>query len=180
MKICIFCSANFGIDSDFFDMTKELGICLAKNGHSIVFGGCSLGLMEVLAKESHNAGAQVTGVLPRKVEDNNCRSTHMDVCIPCEDLSDRKALMMAQSDAFIALPGGIGTLDEVFSVAAMATLDYHHKPIIMYNMKGSWNSFIAMMDDLHANGVTRKHWRNYITVVDSLEELMEILGDKES
>ena len=175
MKICIFCSANFGIDQDFFDMTRELGTELAKNGHSIVFGGTNLGLMECVAKAAHEAGGQVIGVVPTKVEENGCTSQHMDVCIPCADLNDRKALMMAQSDIFIALPGGIGTLDEIFSVASSATIGYHQKPVILYNMKGFWNSLIACLEDLHQRGVTRKQWQYYIRVANNIEDIRNML-----
>jgi uncharacterized protein (TIGR00730 family) len=175
MKICIFCSANHGIDHDFFDLTAELGTKIAKNGHSIVFGGTNLGLMDCLAKAAHESKGLTIGVVPTKVEENGNVSTSMDVHIPCADLSDRKSLMMDKSDLFIALPGGIGTLDEIFSVTAMATLGYHHKPIILYNMKGFWNSLIAMLDDLHARGVTRKDWRSYIQVADTIDDVMRII-----
>ena len=175
MKICIFCSANSNLDPDYFEMTRQLGTELAKNGHSIVFGGTNLGLMECVAKAAHEAGGQVIGVVPTKVEERGCSSTYMDVCIPCADLNDRKALMMAQSDVFIALPGGIGTLDEVFSVAASATIGYHQKPVILYNMKGFWDSLIACLNDLHQHGVTRKQWQSYIRIATSLDEVMQII-----
>ena len=84
--------------------------------------------------------------------------------------------MEEQSDVFVALPGGIGTLDEIFTIAAAATIGYHTKRVILFNMKGFWNSLIAMLDDLHTKGVTRKQWRNYITVANSLEELQQVLA----
>ncbi|MCR4852161.1 MAG: TIGR00730 family Rossman fold protein [Prevotella sp.] len=176
MKICIFCSANSNLDPDFFEMTSQLGTELAKNGHSIVFGGTNLGLMECVAKAAHEAGGQVIGVVPSKVEERGCSSTYMDVCIPCDNLNDRKALMMAQSDIFIALPGGIGTLDEVFSVAASATIGYHQKPVILYNMKGFWDSLIACLKDLEQKGVTRNQWQHYIRTANSLEEILAMLA----
>ena len=98
--------------------------------------------------------------------------------IACDNLSDRKQLMEEQSDVFIALPGGIGTLDEVFTIAASATIGYHQKSVILYNMKGFWNSLIAMLDDLHSRGVTRKQWRTYIKVANSLDELANILSEQ--
>ena len=81
---------------------------------------------------------------------------------------------MLQSDAFIVLPGGIGTLDELFTTAAAATLQYHQKPIILWNMKGFWNSLIACMDDLQQKGVIRGDWRNGIKVANSLEEVISL------
>ncbi len=174
-KVCIFCSANFGIDPDFFKMTEELGAELARKGHTIVFGGCNLGLMECVAKAAKEAGGHTIGVVPSIVEERGAVSEHVDVLIPCDNLTDRKALMMEQSDVFIALPGGIGTLDEIFSVAASATIGYHQKPIILYNMKGFWDSLVQMLNDLHSRKVTRKQWDNYLKVAGSLSEVMALL-----
>ena len=84
--------------------------------------------------------------------------------------------MMEQSDVFIALPGGIGTIDEVFTVAASATIGYHHKRVILYNMKGFWNGMIAMLDDLQARGVIRQQWQDWIAVANSLEDIELLLN----
>jgi len=176
MKICIFCSANQQIDHDFFEMTRELGKWAAESGHSIVYGGVNCGLMECVAKAVKAAGGRTIGVVPRLVEQSGRTSDYVDVEIPCDNLSDRKQLMMDQSDVFVALPGGIGTLDEIFTVAASATIGYHQKTVILYNMKGFWDSLIAMLDDLHSKGVTRKAWRTYIKTANSLEELQAIIN----
>ena len=141
MKICVFCSANQQIDPDFFAMTEELGVWAAENGHSIVYGGVNQGLMECLGKAAKEHGAMTIGVIPMIVEKSGRLSDFVDVEIPCDNLTDRKQLMMDQADVFIALPGGIGTIDEVFTVAASATIGYHDKQVILYNMKGFWNPF---------------------------------------
>ena len=176
MKLCVFCSANWQIDKDFFDKASELGCWAAQQGHTIVFGGHDAGLMHTVSKACHEAGGRCIGVVPRKIEQMGKASPYMDVHIPTEDLTDRKQLMMDQSDAFIVLPGGIGTLDELFTVASAATLEYHQKPIILSNMKGFWDSLVQMLDDLHQRGVTRRQWRSYITVVSTLEELQQRIG----
>lgn len=175
MKICVFCSANQQIDPDFFTATEELGVWAAKNGHAIVFGGHDAGLMHAVSKSAKEAGGLVIGVVPRKIEEMGKLSPYLDVHIPTENLTDRKDLMMLQGDAFVILPGGIGTLDELFTVAAAATLKYHQKPIILYNMKGFWNSLIACMDDLEQKGVIRGEWRNYIKVASSLDEIAHFI-----
>ena len=176
MKICVFCSANEQIDPAFFSLTEELGKWAAENGHSIVYGGVNQGLMECVAKASKEAGGRTIGVVPMIVEKSGRISDYVDVEIPCDNLSDRKQLMMDQSDVFIALPGGIGTLDEVFTVAASATIGYHQKPLILYNMKGFWDSLIALLDDLQAKGMIRGNWRDYIKTADSIEQIGSILG----
>lgn len=175
MKLCVFCSANQQIDPDFFDAASHLGQWAAKNGHSIVFGGHDAGLMHSVSKAAKQAGGQVIGVVPRIIEEMGRLSPWLDVHIPTEDLSDRKSLMMAQSDAFIVMPGGIGTLDELFTVTAAATLSYHHKPIILYNIKGFWDLLIACLDDLQSKGLTRKDWRSYIKTATTLEEVAACL-----
>ena len=175
MKLCIFCSANQNIDPDFFEMTRELGEWAAKNGHSIVFGGHDAGLMHAVSLAAHDAGGQVIGVVPRKIMEMGRLSPYLDVHIPTENLTDRKDLMMLQGDAFIVLPGGIGTLDELFTTAAAATLQYHQKPLILWNMKGFWNSLIACMDDLQQKGVIRGDWRSGIKVANNIEEVISYL-----
>ena len=175
MKLCIFCSSNNNLDPEFFSMTEELGRWAAENGHAIVFGGHDAGLMHAVSKAAKEAGGQVIGVVPRKIEEMGRLSPYLDVHIPCENLTDRKDLMMLKSDAFIVLPGGIGTLDELFTVAAAATLKYHEKPLILWNMKGFWNSFVACMDDLQEKGVMRGNWRDGIKVANTLKNISEVL-----
>ena len=176
MKICVFCSANQQIDPKFFTMTEALGKWAAENGHAIVFGGVNQGLMECVGKATKEAGGRTIGVIPTKVEETGRISDYVEIEIPCDNLTDRKQLMMDQSDVFIALPGGIGTIDEVFTVAASATIGYHHKPVILYNMKGFWNVLIALLDDLQEKGMIRGDWRQYIKTADSIEEISRLIS----
>ena len=175
MKIGIFCSANAHIDPDFFHFTEELGRWIAAQGHSIVFGGVNMGLMECVAKAMKQAGGHTLGVVPSIVEETGRTSQFNDEVISCQNLSERKQLMLDESDVFIALPGGIGTLDEVFTIAASYTIGYHHKRVILYNMKGFWDGTIQMLDDLQQRGVVRGQWRDYIQVATTLEEIKALL-----
>lgn len=175
MKICIFCSANQQIDPDFFTMTEELGRWAAEKGHTIVYGGVNCGLMECVAKASKEAGGHTIGVVPVIVEKSGRTSDYVDVEIPVDNLSDRKQLMMDQSEVFIALPGGLGTLDEIFTVVASATIGYHSKIVILYNMKGFWDSLIQLLDDLKQKGMIRGDWQDYIKTADSIEEISRLL-----
>ena len=171
MKIGIFCSANDNIEPEFFQKTEELGKWAAQNGHTIVFGGCNMGLMECVAKAAKEAGGMTIGVVPSQVEERGRLSDHRDVHIPCADLSDRKQLLMLQSDTFVALPGGIGTLDEVFTVVASATIGYHAKRVVLYNINGFWDSLISLLDDLSGKGMVRGEWQRHIAVANTFEEL---------
>ena len=213
MNIGIFCSANDNIEREYFDRTEEFGRWCAENGHSIVFGGCNMGLMGCVAEAyyqgfksasrvqegssgssvqdgsrglsssngsrdligSRGAKGNLIGVVPRIVERGGRMSDRLTVHIPCDNLSDRKDLLLAHSDVVVALPGGIGTLDEVFTVAAAHTIGYHQKRIILYNIGGFWNTLIALLDDLQQRGMIRGHWKDYISVANSFEELTAMI-----
>ena len=177
MKIAVFCSANSNIDAGYFKAAEELGRWMGENGHTLVFGGCNLGLMECVAKAVHGAGGRTIGVVPTIIERGGKASPSMDVCIPCDNLSDRKELMIAQCDAAVALPGGIGTLDEVFTMAASATIGYHHKPVILLNAGGFWDTLIALLDDLQLKGVVRGQWRDIIKEAAGVDDAIRLLQD---
>lgn len=177
MKIGIFCSANSNIDPDFFTMTEELGRWMAENGHAVVYGGCDMGLMKTIGHAVHDNGGMTIGVVPRIIEERGTEATCLDVHIPVDNLSDRKDIMLMQSDVIVALPGGIGTLDEVFTVAASKTIGYHQKMVILYNMKGFWDSTIALLDDLQAKGMIRGDYHRMIISVSNLEELAKALTE---
>ena len=176
MRIGIFCSANNLIDPTFFLLTEELGRWAARNGHIIVFGGVNQGLMECVAKAVKESGGETVGVVPSIVEETGRTSQYNDRVLTCNNLNERKQLMLDESDVFIALPGGVGTLDEVFTVAASYTIGYHHKRVILYNMKGFWDSTIFMLDDLQQRGMVRGQWRDYICVADNLDEIGKALA----
>ena len=201
MNIGIFCSANDNIEREYFERTEEFGRWCAENGHSIVFGGCNMGLMGCVAEayyqgfksasrvqvgsngsivQDSSRGLNGTkgnliGVVPRIVERGGRMSDRLTVHIPCDNLSDRKDLLLAHSDVVVALPGGIGTLDEVFTVAAAHTIGYHQKRIILYNIGDFWNTLIALLDDLQQHGMVRGHWKDYISVANSFEELTAMI-----
>ena len=175
MKICVFCSANDNIAAEYFEKARELGKWCAGNGHAVVFGGHDAGLMHAVSWACKEAGGQVIGVVPRKIEAMGKLTPFLDVHIPTEDLTDRKQLMMEMSDAFIILPGGIGTLDELFTVCACTTLGYHRKPIIIYNVGGFWDSLVAMLDCLEDKKMTRGPWRSLIQIATSMDEIDKAL-----
>ena len=175
LNIGIFCSANSNIDKVYFDKTAELGEWIGRNGHTVVFGGCDLGLMEHVAKHAVSSGGKAIGIVPTIIEERGKVSPHCTTVIPCSNLSDRKDLLLEHSDVIIALPGGVGTLDEIFTVVAAHTIGYHDKEVILYNINGFWNSLIAMLDDLQARNMIRGEWKKYILTASNLPELVSLL-----
>lgn len=173
MKIAVFCSANNNIVDKYAKEVEALGQWIGTAGHTLVYGGSNTGLMECVARAAHNAGATVIGVVPQILEKGGRVSDYIDVEIPCDNLSDRKDLMLAQADTAVALPGGIGTLDELFSVAASRTIGYHTKKIILYNINGFWDSLVHLFDDLQERGMIRGQYTDGIVPVSTLQELQE-------
>ena len=149
---------------------------MAREGHTLVFGGCDSGLMECVARAVKDQGGRTIGVIPSIGEQGGRRSRHLDVEIPCDDLSDRKSLLMDQADAFIALPGGIGTLDEIFTVAASKTIGYHGRPVILININGCWDALTTLLDDLQQRGLMRGSWRSHFIVAGSLDDIQKALS----
>ena len=176
MNICIFCSANSNIPTEYFERTSELGTWMGANGHTLVFGGCNLGLMECVAKAVHDAKGMTVGVVPTIVEKGGKVSDYVDVKILCDNLSDRKDLMIERSDVIIALPGGVGTLDEIFTVLAAASIGYHNKRVILYNIGGFWDSLLAMLNNLKARGVLRAGFEDTVKVAHTLDEIAALIA----
>ena len=157
-------------------VARELGTWMGANGHTLVFGGCNLGLMECVAKAVHDAKGMTVGVVPTIVEKGGKVSDYVDVKILCDNLSDRKDLMIERSDVIIALPGGVGTLDEIFTVLAAASIGYHNKRVILYNIGGFWDSLIAMLDDLKTRGVLRAGFEDTVKVAHTLDEIAALIA----
>ena len=169
MNICVFCSAN-DVAPQYVAAAEKLGRWLGREGHTLVYGGANLGLMEAVARAAHEAGATVVGVVPAILEKTGRASDHIDVRVLCDSLDDRKAIMVERSDLFVALPGGVGTLDEIFTVVAAASIGYHHKRVVLLNIDGFWDSLLAMLDDLQSKGVLRPGLKETLTVVTEVEK----------
>lgn len=177
MKICVFCSSNNWVDTEYFRLTEQLGEWMGSHGHTLVYGGHDEGLMECLAKAVHQSGGTVIGVIPQVLLRSGHTSQYVDVCIPCESLADRKQLMLDRSDAVVALPGGLGTLDEIFTTAASATLAYHQLRVVAYDMKGFWKPLEALLYHLCEQKMMRGDYHRQICFATTLEELTAALGE---
>ena len=146
MKIAVFCSANAHIDSDYFRLTEEMGKWMAEQGNDLVFGGCNIGLMNTIGKAVKAHGGRAIGVVPTIVERGGKTFPDLDVEIPCDNLSDRKDLLLSQSDIVVALPGGIGTLEEFFEMLTLKQLGRHARPIAVLNTAGYFDELQAMLE----------------------------------
>ena len=174
-SVAVFCAASENIAPGYFEAAASVGRMLGRIGATLVYGGARFGLMEAVAKGAKEAGARVVGVVPEILEQRGRVSVLIDEKIPCRNLSDRKDIMLAKSDVLVALPGGVGTLDEIFHVAAAATIGYHSKRVILYNVNGFWNRLLATLEELSEAGFVRAGLENIIVVANSIEELESLI-----
>ena len=133
MNICVYCSSSNALSDKYFQEAAHLGSLLGKHGHGLINGGANVGLMEAVTIAAKKAGARTLGIIPEMMKGKNLVSNHSHEVEITSDMTDRKARMRELSDAFIALPGGFGTLEEILEVITLKQLDYHRKPIVFIN-----------------------------------------------
>ena len=174
-NVAVFCSASDAIAPVYAEKAAEFGDWLGRNGKNLVYGGSTGGLMEAVAKAAKAAGSMVLGAVPSKLEENGRVSDLLDINFRCDSLSERKDIMLRECDICVALPGGVGTLDEVFSVMASATIGYHSTRVVFYNVEGFWDGILRFLDFLEEQRFTRGSLRAYYSVADTLDELAQII-----
>jgi len=145
-RICVFCGSNAGARSEYAEAARALATVLAERKLGIVYGGGNVGLMGVLADAALEHGGEVIGVIPQKLVDKEVAHHGVTELRIVETMHERKALMNDLSDAFLALPGGFGTLDEFFEVLTWAQLGFHGKPCALLNVAGYYDGMLTMLD----------------------------------
>lgn len=172
--ICVFCGSSFGTNPGFREAARALGAGIAAAGHSLVFGG-GAGLMGVAAKAAQDGGAPVQGIIPAFLQSLEPPISAEEKLIVTPHIQERKALMLEMSDAFLVLPGGLGTFDEFFEVATEAQLGVHHKPIIVVNVDGYYNALDAMLRATVEAGFAKQIIFDLYHLADGAEDALRIL-----
>ncbi len=174
-KIGVFCSSSNKMDESYYEEADCFGRWIGSHGHTLVYGGANCGLMEALAKSVHETGGKVLGVVPQILIERNRVSTYIDEQILTFDLNDRKEQLIEQSDIIIALPGSVGTLDEVFTVMAANTIGIHDKKVVFWNINGFWNDLFSMLDKLVLTGVVNKPFDSVMAKANTMEQVVRII-----
>ena len=175
--VCVYCGSNTGHAAGYREAAVELGRAIADAGVRLVYGGGSIGLMGLVARTVLDRGGGVTGIIPKFLRDREIMLKEADELIITEDMHERKQTMFERADAFVALPGGIGTLEEVVEIATWAQLDQHAKPIMMVNVGGFWDPLVAQFHRMSDDGFLAKpflgeHNALPLTFVDSAAETL--------
>ena len=176
-SVAVFCAASENIAPGYFEAAGEVGTMLGRMGVTMVYGGARFGLMEATARAAKAAGARVVGVVPEILVERDRVSGRLDEHVPCRNLSERKDIMLERSDILVALPGGVGTLDEIFHVMAAATIGYHAKRVVLYNVNGFWDGILSVLGEMNAMGFVRGGVEKYLIVANSIAELERIIEE---
>ena len=173
--LCVFCASADGADPVYAEAARELGARIAAEGMGLVYGGATVGLMGMVADAALAAGAEVVGVIPEVLMDReiaHSRVTHFHVV---KTMHERKAMMYDHADAFVALPGGYGTLDEFIEIVTWAQLKIHQKPCILVNIRGYYDGLLAFLDHAVTQGFLKPENRRLILVAEDVADALAMV-----
>lgn len=171
--VCVFCASSVHLDRKHLDLAFAFGKALGPRGHSLVSGGGRVGMMGAVAEGARASGAHTIGVIPQSLVDLEVADTASDELLVTTDMGARKNLMIERSDAFVTLPGGLGTLDELFEVWTTATLDLHHKPIVVLDPDGFYAGLWTWLGEIAETAFVRRPALAQVTLVTSIDAALD-------
>lgn len=175
MNIAVYCGSSSGNNPRFIEAAKELGTWIGKNGHTLVYGGASKGLMGAVAGAVIEAGGRVIGVIPDVAIIQARKHTGLTELIETGSMAERKSKMIELADAFVALPGGIGTLDEITEVMSLCSLSIVKAPIVLFNTGGYYEPLKAVLDNVISAEFGREEYFSNVLLSEDLNEIADHL-----
>jgi hypothetical protein len=175
-SLCVFCGARFGADPATRDTAIRLGGLLAREGITLVYGGGGVGLMGLVANAALSGGAKVVGVIPNFLLQREAGHPALTETIVVETMHERKLQMFERSDAFVVLPGGIGTLEEFFEVLSWRTLGLHSKPIVIVDQGGYWQPLAALLRGVVEGGFAERTHLDHVAFISDLDDLLPTIA----
>jgi len=175
LSVCVYCGSRFGTNPAFKATATELGQTLANQGWRLVYGAGDVGLMGAVAKGAQAAGGETFGVIPEHLLRREVGKRDLSQFIVTENMHERKKVMYMNSDAIVVLPGGAGSLDEMFEVLTWRQLGLHEKPIFLLNVDGYWQPLLALLDHVIEQGFADAGLRDYFAVADTVPTLRDAL-----
>ncbi|MCR5645920.1 MAG: TIGR00730 family Rossman fold protein [Bacteroidales bacterium] len=172
-KICVFCGSSMGFNPVYREKAVELGRVLADNGCELLYGGGSVGLMKVIADVMLERGCKVTGTITQHLMDMHVGHSDIDEMIVVDSMAERKKYLEDEADGFIAMPGGIGTMDEFFEVYVLSQLRVFDKPVALFNVNGYYDGIVEFISHIAKEGFMRKEHAENLIVSDDPKDMLE-------
>ena len=172
-RICVYCSSSSRLPEKFYVAAKELGYKIAANGYNMVYGGSTCGMMGVIADNALSNGADVLGVIPKRIESMGVTHPKLANIIVTKDMRERKAKMEAAADIFVAMPGGFGTFEEIFEIIVAKQLGYHNKPIIFVNVDGYYDNLFKMFETVYENNFAYDFTKDLYFIADNVDKMFD-------
>ena len=173
--VCVYCGSSNRVDESYRQAAHELGIRLASAGLRLVYGGGRVGLMGIVADAALSAGGEVVGIIPEHIQKLEVDHTGLTELHVVDSMHTRKRMMVERSDAFLVLPGGLGTLDEMFEIVTWRQLNLHDKPIIVVNVGGYWDPLRTLLQHLRDAGFAPPASDGFVRFIDHIEEVLPAL-----
>jgi uncharacterized protein (TIGR00730 family) len=164
-NICVYCGAANHLAEKYVECARETGRLIGQRGHTLVYGGANRGLMGEAARAAHAHGGKVIGVIPQSLVDLEQAYHQADELHITDGLRDRKAILEGRADGFLIIPGGLGTLDELFEVLTLKQLRLHNKPIVIVDTDGYYQPLLRLIEHLHAEGFVKETYKLMFEVV---------------
>ncbi|HXS11219.1 MAG TPA: TIGR00730 family Rossman fold protein [Acidobacteriaceae bacterium] len=174
-SIAVFCAASDGSRAVYREVAQELGRTLASRGIGLIYGGAKIGLMGAVADATLGAGGRVVGVIPHVLVDKEITHDGLSELHVVDTMHTRKRLIGEKADAFLALPGGFGTFEELFEVLAWQTLKLHAKPVVLLDVAGFYDSMLAFLDVCESEGMLRGN-RHRLLVATTVDDALQLAG----
>lgn len=175
LAVTVYLAASKSVAPKYFDLARAMGAAVADEGWLLVYGGNDVGPMGALANGARSRGGKVVGITPHCFNDGGLADRACHELIFVENMRERKRVLEARGHAFVALPGGIGTLEEFFEILVGRLLKFHDKPIVLVNIEGFWNPMIEMLRQYEAQGFVRPSTFDHFQIVDSVEQAIATL-----
>lgn len=176
-SVCVYCGSSGRVAEAYRQAARDLGTEIGRRGMRLVYGGGRVGLMGIVADAALAAGAEVVGIIPEHLQTKEVGHQTLSELVVVDGMHTRKRMMVERSDAFVMLPGGLGTLDEAFEILTWRQLGLHDKPVVVHNAEGYWDRFLDLVDHLIAEGFAREENRRLFAVAASVDEVFERLAE---
>ncbi|MDA7946006.1 MAG: TIGR00730 family Rossman fold protein [Hyphomicrobiaceae bacterium] len=173
-NICVYCGSGPGNNPAYADAARKLGKAMAEADIGLVYGGGSIGLMGEIARSVLDKGGYVTGIIPEFLSDREIMLTDVQELIVTHSMHERKQVMFERSDAFVALPGGVGTLEELVEQLTWSQLGQHKKPIILADVNNFWSPFLALIDHMRREAFVRSGLEVHLTAVKDPNDIIAV------